>query len=82
MYCVRANYGLNVGNFNFDYDKGRFSFKISTDLEGLKGNEITVIFSQLFGIALQTFEKYALGLKLITEKGMKEADVANFIDGT
>jgi len=81
MFVTRANFGLNLGNFNFHIEKGIFSFKIATDIEGLSASQTETIMSQIWAVGLQTYEKYAQGLRLIIEKGMAPKDVIGLIDG-
>ncbi len=74
-YLTRANYGLKVGNFEFDYDDGEVRFQsILTSISGLPDAQcIEVVVDMPFHM----FKKYGDGLvKALMGFGNPKADIA------
>ena len=59
LYLTRANYGLILGNFEFDLDDGELRFKTSVDVEGTTLAETTM--RHLVGVNLKAMDQYLGG---------------------
>lgn len=59
-FLCRANFGLVLGNFEFDYETGGVGYKTSVDVEG--GELTSRMVKTQFEVNLATVDKYAKGL--------------------
>jgi hypothetical protein len=59
-FITRANYGLRIGNFEFDYDDGEVRYKSSLDFEGLPLSDALI--KHAIYPAVQTMDRYLPGL--------------------
>ncbi len=59
-YLTRANYGLRIGNFEFDYDDGEIRYKSSLDFEG--GALTPALIKNVIYPAVHTMDHYLPGL--------------------
>ena len=59
-YLTRANFGLSIGNFEFDMDDGEIRYKISIDVEG--GTLACSMVSNMLNAAFSTVDRYYPGL--------------------
>uniref|UniRef100_A0A7S3JVS9 YbjN domain-containing protein n=1 Tax=Aureoumbra lagunensis TaxID=44058 RepID=A0A7S3JVS9_9STRA len=63
-YLMRATWGLQIGNFEFDYSDGEFRYKVAYDVEN--GRFSTRMVKNMVGISLGTFDRYFPGLMAVT----------------
>lgn len=63
LYLTRANYGLIIGNFEFDLDDGEVRFKTSIDVEGAPLTEALVDHLVIAGAV--TTDRYLPGLHAV-----------------
>lgn len=59
-FIARANFGLNLGNFDFDMDDGELGYKVAVDVEG--GTLSADMVGNMVGAAVATMDKYYPGL--------------------
>jgi hypothetical protein len=59
-YITRANWGLKIGNFEFDYSDGEIRYKTFIDIEG--GNLTPKMVQNLFAANFMTADRYYPGL--------------------
>lgn len=59
-FITRANFGLNLGNFDLDMDSGELGYKVAVDVEG--GMLSTDMIGNMVGAAVATMDKYYPGL--------------------
>jgi len=59
-YLHRANYGLDKGNFELDYEDGEIRYKMLVDFHGIELSKRVIEESILIPILM--FEKYGCGL--------------------
>jgi hypothetical protein len=59
-FIARANFGLNLGNFDLDMDSGELGYKVAIDVEG--GVLSTDMIGNMVGAAVATMDKYYPGL--------------------
>ena len=62
-FIARANYGLNLGNFDMDMDDGELGYKVSIDVE--KGALSTDMVGNMVGAGVTTMDKYYPGLMAV-----------------
>ncbi len=62
-FIARANYGLNLGNFDLDMDDGELGYKVSADLEG--GQLSTDMVGNMVGAGVSTMDQYYPGLMAV-----------------
>lgn len=67
-FITRANYGLIIGNFEFDYEDGEVRYKTSADLEGVP--EIQPMMKGLIYSNVLTMDKYFPGLMRVIYGGI------------
>lgn len=60
-YLHRANYGLNIGNFEFDYDDGEVRYKVYTECNNNKLINEDIIQSSIF-IPIMMMDLYGKNL--------------------
>jgi len=77
-YITRANYGLNIGNFEMDFEDGEIRFKTSIDLEG--GILTDKMIANLLGANCLIFDKYLPGLRQVLA-GKPPLEVIKAIEG-
>lgn len=79
-YVARANYGLVIGNFEFDLDSGHVRYKTSVDLEG--ASVLPVVFKNLIYSNLTTADRYYPGLmKLIWSEDVSALEAIDMVEG-
>jgi hypothetical protein len=71
-FLTRANYGLNIGNFEMDFDDGEVRFRTSIDVEGTT-IDATMI-GTLIGANLAVMDDYYPGIVAINEGGASPAE--------
>jgi len=62
-FLTRANFGLNIGNFEMDFADGQVRFKTSIDVEGGSLSDTQV--KNLVGINVLTTDEYLPGLQKV-----------------
>lgn len=62
-FITRANYGMNLGNFELDYEDGEVRFKTSVDVEG--GELTETMLRNLLTAGLTLTERYYRGLMAV-----------------
>ncbi len=62
-FIARANYGLNLGNFDLDMEDGELGYKVSIDLEG--GQLSTDMVGNMVGAGVSTMDQYYPGLMAV-----------------
>lgn len=77
-YTTRANYGLPLGNFEFDMNDGELNFKNSVDVSGATLNSSMVKTLLLFGV--ETVNRYLPGIRAILQ-GTPAKQAIEAIDG-
>ena len=71
-YLTRANYGLVLGNFEFDFSDGRIRYKTSIDVEGA---ELTFeLIRHVVYANIQAMDQYLPGLMLVLADGATPAE--------
>ncbi|MBC8161202.1 MAG: YbjN domain-containing protein [Roseiflexaceae bacterium] len=78
-FVTRANYGLNIGNFELSYEDGRVRFKTSLDFEGA---DLTpnLIRNTIYP-AVRTMNSYLPGLMKVMYAGAAPAAAIAEIEG-
>lgn len=77
-FITRANYGLPLGNFEFDWNDGELNFKNSIDVNGGELTEQMV--KTLVGFALECVNRYLPGLQAVL-RGETPLAAIEAIDG-
>ena len=62
-FIARANYGLNIGNFDLDMEDGELGYKVSVDVEG--GQLSIDMVGNMVGAGVATMDKYYPGLMAV-----------------
>jgi len=62
-FIARANYGLNLGNFDMDMEDGELGYKVAVDLEG--GTLSTDMVGNMVGAGVSTMDQYYPGLMAV-----------------
>lgn len=78
-FLTRANYGLIIGNFEFDLSDGEVRFKISVDVEG--GELVTTMVKNMVGTSINMMDKYYPGVMAIVYGGKSVTDAIEAIEG-
>ena len=75
MFVTKANYGMQVGNFELDLDDGEVRFKTSVDVEGVEvGNQLI---ENLVAMNFSTMNTYYGGLaEVVAGKSTAAAAIA------
>lgn len=80
-FTARANYGLVIGNFEFDIDSGHVRYKTSVDLEGAEIEP--VVFKNLVYSNLTTADRYYPGLmKVLWGEDLSPKEAIEIVEGT
>lgn len=78
-FVCRANYGLNIGNFELDFKEGRLRFKVSLDFEGADLSP-SLIRNAIYP-AVRTLNSYIPGVLKVLYGNMSPADAIAEIEG-
>lgn len=78
LYLTRANYGLVIGNFEFDLDDGEVRFKTAIDVEGAVLTEALVDHLVIAGAV--TTDRYLPGIHAVVE-GATARDAIAVVEG-
>ena len=77
-FSSRANYGLAIGNFEFDFEDGEVRYKTSIDVEG---NGLTSsLIKRLVYANVVTVDQYLPGIRLVIDDNMLPADAISQIE--
>lgn len=79
LFLTRANFGLAVGNFEFDLDDGETRYKTSIDLGGVDASDDLV--DRLFTANIVTVDHYLPGLRAAA-RGEDPALAVSMIEGS
>ena len=80
QFTARANYGLNIGNFELHVDDGRLRFKSSLDFEGVDLSP-ELIRNAIYP-AVRTMNSYLPGVLKVIYGGVTPAEAIAEIEGT
>ena len=72
-YLTRANFGMEVGNFEMDFSDGTVRYRTSVDVEG--GELTQVMIKNLVYVNIAVFDQYLPGLAKVVKDG-KEPEKA------
>lgn len=64
-YLTRANFGLSIGDFEFNFMTGTVQFKTGIDVQGLESNLVSALIGHLVYTNVVTMDKYLPGLEPI-----------------
>lgn len=78
-FLCRANYGLILGNFEFDWETGEIRYKTSVDVEG--GELTRGMVRTMINVNLSTADKYAKGLIGVLYRGLTSAQAIAELEG-
>ncbi len=78
-FITRANYGLNIGNFEMSYETGRVRFKSSVDFEGADLTP-SLIRNAIYP-SVRTMNTYLPGLMKVMYAGASPAEAIAEIEG-
>lgn len=79
-FITRANYGLNIGNFEMDIRDGELRYKTSLPLhEGYVPSDKT--FERLLYVNMSTIDRYAQALNKVVFGNTSAADAIESVEG-
>lgn len=78
-FITRANYGMIIGNFEFDYSDGEVRYKTALDVEG--GEATFKMLKNLIYINVQTMDRYLPGLMKVIYTDISPAEAIREIEG-
>ena len=78
-YITRANYGLRIGAFEFDYSDGEVRFRSAVDFEG--GDLTDNLIRNTIAPAIHTVERYMGGLMQVMFGGASPREAIEAIEG-
>lgn len=78
-FITRANYGLRIGNFEFDYQDGEIRYKSSIDFE--KAGLTTQLVKNVIYPAVSTMDRYLPGLMSVMYGGKTAEEAIAGIEG-
>jgi hypothetical protein len=70
-YIGRANFGMEIGNFEMDFDDGEVRFRTSVDIEG--GVLTEVMIRNLAYTNIAVMDQYLPGLRQVVNDGIEPA---------
>jgi hypothetical protein len=68
-YLTRANFGMEVGNFELDFSDGTVRYRTSVDVEG--GELTQVMIKNLVYVNIAVMDQYLPGLGKVVKDGME-----------
>ncbi len=71
-FLTRANYGLNIGNFEMDFDSGEIHYKTSLDVEGDRLS--TALVRQLVYANVMIMDRYLPGIMAVIYGNVSAVD--------
>lgn len=78
-FVCRANYGMILGNFEFDMNDGELRYKVSADVEDV-GLHPTMIRNMVYAACL-TLDNYLPAIKQINATGGTALDALALVEG-
>jgi len=78
-FITRANYGMIIGNFEFDYSDGEVRYKTALDVEG--GEATFTMLRNLIYINVRTMDRYLSGLMKVIYTDISPAEAIREIEG-
>lgn len=78
-FITRANYGMIIGNFEFDYSDGEIRYKTALDVEG--GEATFTMLKNLIYINVRTMDRYLPGLMKVIYGDVSPAEAIREIEG-
>jgi hypothetical protein len=77
-FLNRANYGLAIGNFEFDFDDGEVRYKTSVDIEG---SDLTFsLIKRLVYANVVTVDQYLPGIRAVIDDDISPAAAISQIE--
>ncbi|MEM8534840.1 MAG: YbjN domain-containing protein [Chloroflexota bacterium] len=74
-YVARANYGLRIGNFEFDMRDGEIRYKVSVDVEG--GILSNTMIDNMVLAGMNTMDRYFQGFMMVCYGGKSSEEAIN-----
>ncbi len=68
-YLTRANFGMEVGNFEMDFSDGTVRYRTSVDVEG--GELTPVMIKNMVYVNIAVMDQYLPGLRKVVKDGME-----------
>jgi hypothetical protein len=68
-YLTRANFGMEVGNFEMDFTDGTVRYRTSVDIEG--GDLTSMMIKNLAYVNIAVMDQYLPGLRKVVVDGME-----------
>ena len=68
-YLTRANFGMEVGNFEMDFSDGTVRYRTSVDVEG--GELTSTMIKNMVYLNIAVMDQYLPGLKKVVKDGME-----------
>lgn len=68
-YLTRANFGMEVGNFEMDFSDGTVRYRTSVDVEG--GELTAIMIKNLVYVNIAVMDQYLPGLGKVVKDGME-----------
>jgi len=68
-YLTRANFGMEVGNFEMDFSDGTVRYRTSVDVEG--GELTPVMIKNLVYVNIAVMDQYLPGLTRVVKEGLE-----------
>ncbi len=68
-YLTRANFGMEVGNFEMDFSDGTVRYRTSVDVEG--GELTPVMIKNLVYVNIAVMDQYLPGLRKVVKDGVE-----------
>lgn len=78
-FITRANYGMIIGNFEFDYSDGEIRYKTALDVEG--GEATFTMLKNLIYINVRTMDRYLPGLMKVIYSDVSPVEAIREIEG-
>jgi len=78
-FITRANFGMIIGNFEFDFSDGEIRYKTSVDLEGVEV-QASLLRNLVYANVL-TMDKYFTGLMRVMYGGITPEEAIREIEG-
>ena len=68
-YLTRANFGMEVGNFEMDFSDGTVRYRTSVDVEG--GELTSIMIKNLVYVNIAVMDQYLPGLSKVVKDGLE-----------
>jgi hypothetical protein len=77
-FLTRANYGMTIGNFEFDFDDGEIRYKTSIDVEGDRLS--LALIKRLVYANVMTLDEYLPGIQAVIETDISPEEAIRAIE--